>query len=67
MKWLSDMTNIPYSTLKRKIGNQTEWRSGEIDSVLLVTGKTYEELFLRGDYGQADIRQRDIGADRRNS
>lgn len=47
MKWLSNETNIPYSTLKRKIYNFTEWRSGEIDRVLAVTHKTYEELFKK--------------------
>ena len=47
MKWLSETTNIPYSTLKRKIYNHTEWRSGEIDRLLAVTQKTYEELFKK--------------------
>lgn len=47
MKWLSAETNIPYSTLKRKVSNRTEWRSTEIDRILFVTGKTYEELFRR--------------------
>ena len=47
MKWLSDETNIPYSTLKRKVGNRTEWRTSEIDRILFVTGKTYEELFRK--------------------
>jgi len=47
MKWLSEVTNIPYSTLKRKLYYQTEWRTGEIEAVLTVTGKTYEELFRK--------------------
>ena len=45
MKWLSDETNIPYSTLKRKIYRITEWRTGEINRLLSVTGMTYEEIF----------------------
>jgi hypothetical protein len=45
MKWLSAETNIPYSTLKRKIYRQTEWRTGEINRLLSVTGMTYEEIF----------------------
>lgn len=46
MKWLSDETNIPYSTLKRKINRITEWRTGEINRLLAVTGMTYEEIFI---------------------
>lgn len=45
MKWLSAQTNIPYSTLKRKMYKHTEWRTGEIDRLLSVTGMTYEEIF----------------------
>lgn len=45
MKWLSVQTNIPYSTLKRKIYRKTEWRTGEINRLLSVTGMTYEEIF----------------------
>ena len=45
MKWLSAQTNIPYSTLKRKIYRKTEWRTGEINRLLSVTGMTYEEIF----------------------
>lgn len=45
MKWLSDQTNIPYSTLKRKMYKHTEWRTGEINALLSVTGMKYEEIF----------------------
>lgn len=45
MKWLSTETNIPYSTLKRKMYRKNEWKKWEIDRLLSVTGKTYEELF----------------------
>ena len=45
MKWLSEETGIPYSSMKRKINGRTEWRTGEIDRILSVTNATYEELF----------------------
>lgn len=45
MKWLSEQTNIPYSTLKRKIYRINDWKKWEIDQLLSVTGMTYEETF----------------------
>lgn len=45
MKWLSEQTNIPYSTLKRKIYRYNDWKKWEIDRLLSVTGMTYEETF----------------------
>lgn len=45
MKWLSEQTNIPYSTLKRKIYRINDWKKREIDQLLSVTGMTYEETF----------------------
>lgn len=55
MKWLGDHnytmtqlsaeTNIPYSTLKRKIYRLTEWRLDELIRLINVTGTTFEDLF----------------------
>ena len=45
MRWLSDESGIPYSSFKRKLYGRTEWRASEIDRILFVTGKKYEELF----------------------
>ena len=45
IKWLSQVTQIPYSTLRRKLYRQTEWTTTEINKILLTTGKTYEEIF----------------------
>lgn len=45
MTRLADETNIPYSTLKRKVYRLTEWRFDELIRLINVTGKTFEELF----------------------
>ena len=45
MAQLSEETNIPYSTLKRKIYRLTEWRFDELIRLINVTGRTFEDLF----------------------
>ena len=42
---LSEMTEIPYDTLKLKMSGKHQWKLSDIEKILTATGQTFEETF----------------------
>ena len=42
---LSEMTDIPYDTLKIKMSGKSQWKLSDIEKLITATGLTFEELF----------------------
>lgn len=42
---LSEMTGIPYDTLKTKLSGKSTWKLSDIEKLIKATGLMFEELF----------------------
>ncbi len=42
---LSELTGIPYDTLKLKLSGKTKWKLSDVFKLIEATGLSFEELF----------------------
>jgi transcriptional regulator with XRE-family HTH domain len=54
-KDLADILGISAAALNEKIRGKSEFKESEISKLIQVTGMSYEEIFLSGDFEKLEL------------